>query len=201
MSRVIAIVGSYRRGGITDQAVDAVLEGARSQGAQIRKVYLIDRHIEFCRNCRFCTQQEGHRRGRCVQEDDLEELLQEIERSDAIVLGNPVNDFNVTAVFRRFMERLVGYTWWPWGQKAPKLRSKLRTRRAVLVASAAMPGPFIPFATGAPRALRLTATTLGAAPVGRLWIGLAALEPDQKLPTRTIAKAVRLGEKLAAQPA
>jgi NAD(P)H-dependent FMN reductase len=196
MSRVIAIVGTYRRGGMTDQAVDAILDGARRQGAQIRKVYLTDRHIEFCRNCRFCTQEEGRQRGRCVQEDDLEELLQEVEHSDGIVLGSPVNDFNVTAIFRRFMERLLGYTYWPWGQAAPKMRSRLRTRRAVLVASAAMPGLLIPLATGAARALRLTATTLGAAPVGKLWIGQAAQEPEQKLSPRTTARAVRLGQKL-----
>jgi multimeric flavodoxin WrbA len=41
MAMVVAIIGSYRRGGITDQAVDAVLEGARAGGARTEKIYLI----------------------------------------------------------------------------------------------------------------------------------------------------------------
>ena len=31
--RVVAIIGSYRRGGTTERAVEAVLEGARTGGA------------------------------------------------------------------------------------------------------------------------------------------------------------------------
>jgi NAD(P)H-dependent FMN reductase len=197
MSRVIAIVGSYHRGGMTDQTVDAVLDGARSRGAAVRKIYLMDRHIEFCRNCRFCTQEPGRARGRCIQEDDLEELLQEIDLADGVVLGSPVNDYNVTAVFRRFMERLLGYTYWPWGQTAPRRRSQLRTRRAVLVATASMPALFIPLATGAPRALRLTARTGGARPVGTLWVGLAAQTPEQKISDRLRRRAAKLGQRLA----
>lgn len=197
MARVVAIVGSYRRGGMTDQAVDAVLAGAREKGAETRKIYLVDRHIEFCHNCRFCSQQPGTRRGTCVQEDDLESLLLEIERADAVVLGSPVNYFNVTAVFRSFMERLLGYTWWPWGKNfGPVLRTRLRTKKAVLVASAGMPGLLIPLATGAPRALKLTAKMLGAKPIGRLWIGRAAVEPQQVLHTRIRNRALRMGGKL-----
>lgn len=196
MSRVIAIVGSYHRGGMTDQTVDAVLDGAHSRGAEVRKVYLMDRHLEFCRNCRFCTQESGRARGRCIQEDDLEELLQEIDRSDGVVLGSPVNDYNVTAVFRKFMERLVGYFYWPWGNATPTRRSRLRTRRAVLVATAAMPGMLIPLATGAPRALRLTAATVGARIVGKLWIGLASRTPEQKITDHVRRRATRLGQRL-----
>ena len=33
ITKVVAIVGSYRKGGTIDQAVEAVLEGARAKGA------------------------------------------------------------------------------------------------------------------------------------------------------------------------
>jgi multimeric flavodoxin WrbA len=132
MARVVAIVGSYRRGGIADQAVDAVLEGARENGAATEKIYLIEQQIEFCRNCRMCTQEKGPARGECVHQDGLESVLQRVESATAVVLSSPVNYYNVTAVFRRFMERLIGYTYWPWGKNlGPVMRSKLRTRKAV----------------------------------------------------------------------
>jgi multimeric flavodoxin WrbA len=196
-SRVVAIVGSYRKGGTTDSAVEAILAGAREKGAETHTIYLTDQHIEFCTNCRQCMQTPGLERGKCPQEDDLEPMLAEIEAADAIVLGSPVNIGNVTAIFRRFMERLVGYDYWPWGQHEPSARKKLATRKAVLVATSAMPGFLIPIATGTCRALRATAKLLGAKPVGRLWIGLSAQEPDQSLSAKNRERARRIGWRLA----
>ena len=92
-----------------------MLAGARAHGAETSKIYLIDQHIEYCRICRNCTQEQGAVRGECVIEDDMEAILTEIDRADAMVLGSPVNFYNVTAVFRTFLERLVGVGYWPWG--------------------------------------------------------------------------------------
>jgi putative NADPH-quinone reductase len=195
---IVAIVASYRRGGAIDRAVDTMLEAAREHGAKTHIIHLTEQHIEFCRNCRQCTQEPGEVRGPCAQDDDLEDILQEIEAADAVVLASPVNYYNVTAIFRRFMERLVGAAYWPWGSKAPVIRSKHGPRRAVLIASAGMPGFLIPLATGAARALRLTASSLGARPIAHLWIGLAAMAPYQPLSPRTIERARRLGFDLAA---
>jgi len=196
-ARVVAVVGSYRRGGATDCAVEAILEGARAKGAVTQTFRLKEQHLEFCRNCRACTQLPGEQRCKCGQEDDLEPILAAIERADALVLASPVNYYNVTAIFRRFLERLLGYVYWPWGQNGPTLRSKLQPRKAVLVATAGMPGFLIPFATGASRALRLAARMLGAKPVGRLWIGLTAGEPQPELSVRTLERARQMGMKLA----
>jgi multimeric flavodoxin WrbA len=173
--KVLAIVGSYRKGGTIDAAVEAVLEGAREKGAVTRTIYLVGQHIEFCTNCRECMQAPGPERGKCAQQDDLEPILTEIEAADAIVLGSPVNCYNATAIFRRFMERLVGFAYWPWGKA----------------------GFLIPLATGTARALRVTATMLGARTVGSLWIGLAAGEPHHALSARVRERARHIGWKLA----
>lgn len=195
--RIVAVVGSYRMGGSTESAVEAVLEGARARGAETHTFHLREQQIEFCKNCRACTQTPGAERGRCGQKDDLEAMLKEIEAADAVVLGSPVNYYNVTAIFRRFLERLLGFAYWPWGQNAPKLRTKARNRRAVLVASSAAPGFLIPLMTEAPHALRLAARMMGAKPVGKLWIGLTAGKPDYSLSERTLKRARRMGAMLA----
>ena len=191
--KVVAIVGSYRKGGAVDTAVQAILDGARERGAETRTIYLTEQHIEFCTNCRRCTQAPGVQRGQCVQQDDLQAILDEVETADAVVLGSPVNCWNLTAIFRRFMERLVGAAYWPWGKAAPRARDTHFTRKAVLVASCAAPGFCIPLLTGAARALRVTAQMLGAKTVGKLWIGLAAQQPHQALSASTLARARRLG--------
>jgi putative NADPH-quinone reductase len=196
-AKIVAIVGSYRKDGVTERAVEAVLEGARAHGAETRKFLLRETYLEFCTNCRSCTQVPGQARGRCAQQDGLEEILRAVEAADAVVLASPVNYYNTTALFRRFLERLLGYAYWPWGQAAPRLRCKRRPRKAVLVASASAPGFLIPLATGATRGLRLAARMLGAKPVGHLWIGLVAGEPLPALSARTRQKAMRLGGEIA----
>jgi len=197
MSKVVAIVGSYVRGGTTDSAVEAVLEGARERGAVTHTIYLSEKHLEYCKNCRKCTLKAGPERGTCERQDDLEPILAEIEVSDAVVLGSPVNFGNVTAVFRTFLERLIGCFFWPWEQGTPKPRSQHPTKRAVLVATSGMPALFIPLFTGVGGTLRLTAKLLAAKPVGHLWVGLAAMEPKHAISTRARARARRIGWKLA----
>ncbi len=197
MGKVVAITGSYRKGGTTDQAVEAILAGAREKGAETGIIRLIEQPIEFCTNCRKCSQMPGTERSRCVLEDGLEAILRELEAADGLVLATPVNYYNATAVFRRFLERLLGCIYWPWGQNAPRPRNKLHPRKAVLVASSGMPGFLIPLTTGTTKALRLAALSLGAKPIGHLWVGLAAGEPHSALSPRSLAQARRLGWKLA----
>jgi hypothetical protein len=71
------------------------------------------------------------------------------------------------------------------------------TKKAVLVASSAAPGIFIPIVTGAPRALKSTGKIFGAKTVGHLWIGLASHKPHLDISARTRERARRLGWKLA----
>jgi hypothetical protein len=194
--KVVAILGTYRKGGTIDTAVEAILEGARSRRARTSTIYLTEKHIEFCSNCRYCTQEPGLERGKCRQKDDLESILTEIEAADAVVLASPVNFGNATAIFRRFMERLIGYAYWPWGQPAPRGRSHVPALKAALVASSAAPGFMIPLFSGTRTALRMTAKVLGAKPVASMWIGLSAGAPHHALSARQTARARRIGLKL-----
>ena len=50
--RVLAINGSYRRNGITDQAVEQILTEAEALGATVEHIRLRDYPIGFCVNCR-----------------------------------------------------------------------------------------------------------------------------------------------------
>ena len=195
--KVVAIVGPYRQGGATAQAVEAILAAAREQGAETKTIRLIDEPIEFCTNCRSCTQQPGLERGRCIHNDALETILAEAESADALVLASPVNYWNITAVSRRFLERLLGSAYWPWGGYSPAMRCKKPTRKAVLVSSCAMPlGWMIPALTGAPKALRIMAQSLGARPAARMWIGMTAEKQHPALASRHLKRAAKLGRSL-----
>jgi multimeric flavodoxin WrbA len=127
----------------------------------------------------------------------MESILSEIEHSEGIVLAAPVNCYNVTAVFRKFLERLIAFTYWPWDSWSPTLRAKPHNKRAVLVSSGAMPGFLLPLATGAPRSLRAAARLMGATTVGSLWIGGQGGLEHPHLSRRAAARAKLLGQRLA----
>ena len=195
---ILGIVGSYRKNGIIDGLVTETLSSAEALGAETKKIYLSDAHIEFCKNCRQCTQEHGTEPGQCVHSDDFNAILSEWKNCDGLVVGAPVNFFNVTAITRKFMERLVCFAYWPWGQAAPKMRSRNKDKRAVLITATAMPSILGHLFTGAPRALRLIAETMGAKPVKSIFVGMVAQKEHFSLLERVIRKARSAGRRLAA---
>lgn len=195
--RILAINGSYRRGGITDQAVDELLLQARRLGADVEHIHLRDYPIEFCRNCRECMQQPGDAPGQCVLGDGMAEIVQKIEHADALVLAAPTNFSAVTAIFKRFMERLAVYGYWPWGAMAPVFRkARLAKKPAVIISSCAAPGLLGKLTYGTNQSLKVAARTVGGKIVGRLFTGLAGKERAQELSARTRRKAAALAPRL-----
>ena len=196
-TRITGLVGSYRKGGVIDRAVEEILAAARESGAETTKIYLIDEPIEFCANCRACTQTAGVEPGQCVIDDRMAGILDEIQRSDAIVLASPMNFGTVTAVMKRFIERLVCCAYWPWGMASPKVRQRVHTKRAVVVASSAAPAIMGRWLTSLVGLLKKVARLLGAKRIDVLFLGLVAMEQRPDLGARAHAKARRLGRKLA----
>jgi multimeric flavodoxin WrbA len=196
--KVTAIVGTYRKGGIIDTTVDAIIAAASEEGAEVRKIYLMDANIEFCMNCRDCTQEPGQNRGQCRVADDMSAILDEIEAADSIVLGSPMNFGTVTALMKRFIERLVCFAYWPWGTNAPKSRSNNKTKTAVLVASSMAPSWMARPTTKMVALLKQAASLLGAKTIGVLYVGMAAREEKQQISAKIRNKARVLGKKLVA---
>jgi multimeric flavodoxin WrbA len=185
MKHLLAINGSYRPDGIIDQAVDAAVQAATSAGAQVEVEHLCDFPIEFCRNCRECTQQPGEAPGTCVQNDRMQALVDRIEAADGFILASPTNFYSVTAMFKRFMERLAVYAYWPWGAPAPKFRKARAMKKAIRIASCAAPGLMGRLFYATLKQLKMTAKTIGARPAGSVFIGLVAQREHAALPERS----------------
>jgi multimeric flavodoxin WrbA len=98
--QVLGIVGSPRRGGNTETLVDEVLRGAADTGALVEKVILTDLNIAPCQACGGCGET-----GECVQQDDMQALLDKMARSQVWVLGTPVYWWGPTAQFKAFLDR------------------------------------------------------------------------------------------------
>lgn len=195
--RILAINGSYRRDGITDQTVEQILREASKRGADVEHIHLRDYPIEFCRNCRECMQQPGDAPGKCVLHDGMADIVRKIEHADSLVLAAPTNFSSVTALFKRFMERLSVYGYWPWGAMAPVYRKAKGSKKpTVIISSCAAPGLLGRLTYGTNQTLRVAANTVGGRIVGRMFTGLVSREPAQKLSAKARRKAVRLAPRL-----
>lgn len=195
--KITAIVGTYRMGGVIDSAVEGILAAAKEHGAEVEKISLLDQHVEFCTNCRTCTQQEGTARGKCPIEDDVPGILDRIEASDGLILASPMNFWTVTALMKRFIERLVCYGYWPWGT-FPRNRPRSQSKRAIVVVSCAAPAWAGRYLTNTTTVLKRTAKLLGARKVDTLLIGSVAREPKESLREKVRMRARKLGQRLGA---
>jgi hypothetical protein len=198
--KIVAIVGTYRKGKIIDTAVTETLRGARARGAETQVIHLLDKHIEFCTNCRTCAQdQDVGRRGKCIHRDDMDEILRAVDAAEGVVLAAPTNFFNVNALTRRFIERLLPYAYWPWDAKSgPKYRVARPDKSAVVVTATACPAFLARVLTpGSCRALKIAAKTLGARVIQSLHFDCIGQTPQSPLNARARRRACRAGERLA----
>lgn len=193
--RILAINGSYREGGMTDQVVMLALQ--QLPAAQTSVVNLRDYPIEFCLNCRQCMLQPGATPGRCVIDDAMAQLVERIEAADAYILAAPTNLGSVTALYKRFMERLAVYAYWPWGQHAPRFRKAGEApKKALLISSSAAPALIGRWLFGSSRQLRMSAKILGARPVGLVFSGMASQTEQPRPSPRTVERTRVLARKL-----
>lgn len=197
--KILAINGSYREGGVTDQAIADVIRNLENLDVEVEHVRLRETPIEFCRNCRECMQQPGDEPGKCILHDGMADLVEKIEAADAYILAAPTNFYAVTALFKRFAERLAVYGYWPWGKAAPVFRkSKMQKKPALIISSCAAPGIMGRLSYSTNKSLKVAADTVGAKVVGSIVTGLISQKRTPELPGRTRRKVRKLAPRLVA---
>lgn len=102
--KVLAIVGSYRKGGNTDIIMDKVLAGAQDRGAATEKIFVDDINIASCRGCMEDCKKEGV----CsIKDDDLAAVIQKMDQCDAFVVGTPIYGNYMTGQLKILVDRLM----------------------------------------------------------------------------------------------
>ena len=121
-----------------------------------------------------------------------------VDAADGLVLAAPTNFYNVTAITRRFMERLIVYAYWPWQAKmGPEMRVKPPDKKAVTITATACPAWLGRILLRGPRqALKIAAGTMGAKVQASLYFGAVAQTPDATLGKADLAKAYEAGVRL-----
>ena len=100
--KALVIYGSPRKNGNTDILLKELIKGIKdgSDKIKIEEIYLSDLNIYFCRGCRACNQS-----GRCVIEDDMQDLHIKLQEANYIILGSPIFFYTVTAQSKAMIDR------------------------------------------------------------------------------------------------
>ena len=103
--KVVGILGSPRPDGNTATLLCQVLKGAAAQGAATTMIPVHTLAIRACTNCDACK-----RTGECAMNDDMQEIYDRIEESDAVIFASPNYMGGISGHLKPVIDRLYRYT-------------------------------------------------------------------------------------------
>lgn len=143
--KLMAIVGSPRKGGNTELLVDRVVQGVKSRReTEVEKFFVVDKKIEPCTGCMSCVFPSPGT-GRCVIDDDMNALLTRMESCDAFIFGSPNHMRTITAPLLNFLTRMLPLLTFTVRYDARgnriggEMSSRIRGRKAAVVVSQGEP--------------------------------------------------------------
>jgi multimeric flavodoxin WrbA len=103
MSKEILILsGSPRKYGNSSLLCGQFMKGATEAGHHVEMIHLADKRVRYCTGCYAC---EGT--GKCVQDDDMADILEDMVTADVIVLATPVYFYTMCAQMKTVIDRTV----------------------------------------------------------------------------------------------
>jgi multimeric flavodoxin WrbA len=105
---ILVVNGAPRRTGYTREIVDLFCAGARAAGAEVEVVDLAARDVRPCTGCYKCWRSTSP--GRCVQDDDMHDLIERFYGSQQLVLATPLYYYSFSALLKAFIERMLPTT-------------------------------------------------------------------------------------------
>jgi multimeric flavodoxin WrbA len=99
---VLAIAGSPRRHGNSEDLLDYVLESFSGQpGITVEKIVLSKIEVNPCRGCNACEKE-----GICVIKDDMKMLEDKITGADVIIFSSPIFCMGLCAQVKALVDRM-----------------------------------------------------------------------------------------------
>ena len=102
MKNVLIISSSPRKNGNSDTLCDRFAEGAKESGNTVEKIFLASKNIGYCSGCGVCN--DTHK---CVQNDDMKEIIEKMFKADVIVFATPVYFYSMNGRMKNFIDRTV----------------------------------------------------------------------------------------------
>ncbi len=100
MKNVLIITTSLRNGSNSDMLAEAFKNGAISAGNRVEMVSLKNKKIQFCKGCFACQ-----KIGRCVIDDDANEITDKIAAADVVVWATPIYYYEMSGQMKTMIDR------------------------------------------------------------------------------------------------
>lgn len=100
---ILVLNGSPRKEGNTAAMVGAFAAGAREAGHQVDIVPVCQKKIAGCLACEYCHTKGN---GKCVQQDDMQQVYPLLEQAQMIVLASPVYYHSFTGQLQCAINRI-----------------------------------------------------------------------------------------------
>lgn len=134
--KVSGLIGSPRMGGNTEKLVTAILDGAAEKGAEKKIYHLARMDLKPCKGCMSCKLE-----GKCIINDDMQELYEEILSADALVIGSPIYMWEISTLTKTVVDRLIALTSWQPCAKSEISRPRRLNTKLVLAYTYGNPDP------------------------------------------------------------
>ena len=121
--RILALVGSPRKGSNTDILVEETLKGFKTGGHTFEKIYLYEYEISPCIDCRKCKKDDCV----CVVKDGMQQIYPKMDDADLIIFGTPNYWYGPSAKMKLLVDRMRPYV----------ANKKIKGKKAILITPAA----------------------------------------------------------------
>jgi len=104
--KIMAFMGSPRKGSNVDILIDKVIEGAKSKtDVDVEKIYLYEADIKYCNACGAHSVLQGSQD--CPLNDDMAGILKRMAEADGFIFGSPNHGRTISAALTNFIARMM----------------------------------------------------------------------------------------------
>lgn len=100
MKKVVVVSTSLRQGSNSEQLADQFMKSAQDSGHQVTKIDLKEKQIQYCIGCLACQ-----KCGRCVLQDDMTLINEQLKAADVIVFATPVYFYEMAGQMKTLLDR------------------------------------------------------------------------------------------------
>lgn len=104
--KILALLGSRNPEGETAKITNALIQAFKMDGGQTEQIFLPGMRIERCRQCGENGWGICRTDGKCVIEDNFEEIVNIIKSVDGVIMATPVYFGDISESMRAFLDRL-----------------------------------------------------------------------------------------------
>ncbi|HJJ53096.1 MAG TPA: flavodoxin family protein [Methanocorpusculum sp.] len=137
--KIIGLCGSASPKSSTKKLIEAALEAAKRNGADVEFINIAKLDIKGCIACKECKKDQVLF---CSQNDDMTELYTKVNEADVILLGSPIYFGNISGQSKCFIDRTYAF----FGSDGSKLK-KGKNVAAIITHGHTVEGHYLDAAT------------------------------------------------------